>query len=140
MIGEVVVTNGDGPIVEPQSRSTAAQWSEAPGDLRSLDLFVPAVNGTVKLRGLSVGQVSRMYSRVTSHAKGKPPVDVERLNILKFHEGVVEPRFTIGEVESIIQKFGPTFIMVVEAIDDLTNEDPDAEAIQARFREDRGTG
>ena len=137
-------TSGTGQDPEPsiieQPRYSADSWAEAPGDLEAVDLFVPAVNDYVKVKGLSVGQLSSIYQRCTNNKPGAMPVDVVRINTLKFKDGVIEPKFTEAQANDIQFKFGPAFGMVIEKIDELTNEDPNAAEALARFRAGTRTG
>lgn len=139
--------NGTGPPPSPdpqvieQPRRSVDSWDNAPADLGTEDLFVPAVKDFVTCRGLSVGMLSQIYQRCTTNKPGaKVPVDVVRINTLKFKEGVVEPKFTEQQANDIQFKFGPAFVMVIEKIDELTNEDPNAAEALARFRAGTRTG
>ncbi len=129
------------PTIIEQPTFSAEAWDDAPSDLRSETLYVPAVKSHVEVKGLSPGQLSDIYQRCTNNKPGaKIPVDVVRINTLKFRAGVVRPRFTEQKVNEIQFKFGPAFNMVLEKIDDLTNEDPNSADALARFRAGTGTG
>jgi hypothetical protein len=57
-----------------------------------------------------------------------------RLAVLQFKHGVIEPEFTLEEVEAIAEKYGPAFNKVVARIDELSGVDKEAiEAAEARF-------
>ncbi len=129
-----------GQIIDAPTFSAEA-WDDAPSDLRSEPLYVPAVKSHVEVKGLSPGELSDIYQRCTNNKPGaKIPVDVVRINTLKFRTGVVKPRFTEQKVNEIQFKFGPAFNMVIEKIDELTNEDPNSADALARFRAGTGTG
>ncbi len=136
--------NGRGdtpPTIIDQPTFSAEAWDDSPSDLRSEILFVPAVGSHVEVKGLSPGQLSDIYQRCTNNKPGaKVPVDVVRINTLKFRTGVVRPVFTEAKVNEIQFKFGPAFVAVLEKIDELTNEDPNSADALARFRAGTGTG
>lgn len=116
-------------------RATKDDWLNGPGDLREEDFAVPGMNKTVRLRGLSVGQVSMMAQICNkSTKKGESRVDVVRFNVLRFKFGVVDPSFSEQEAAQIMEKWGPAFLRVTERIEALTNEDPEAaEEYKAQF-------
>jgi hypothetical protein len=61
-------------------------------------------------------------------------VNTATLEILKFHHGCVDPKFSTAEAEQIATKYGPAFTKVVEKIDELSGTSPeDVAKVQARF-------
>ncbi len=144
LLAETATTNGhadEAPKIIEQPRYSVDSWDDSPSDLRSEPMFIPAVNDWIEVKGLSPGQLSDIYQRCTNNKPGaKVPVDVVRINTLKFKEGVTRPRFTEAKVNEIQFKFGPAVNMVLEKIDELTNEDPNSADALARFRAGTGTG
>jgi hypothetical protein len=69
-------------------------------------------------------------------------VDTEKLAVIQFANGVVEPEFTEAEAQQIAEKYGPAFNAVVERIDELSGVDKEAiEKANAMFPDSgKGTG
>lgn len=62
-------------------------------------------------------------------------IDSERLEILKFAHGVVEPEFSEEEAAQVAAQYGPAFKRVIKAINEISGlEDADIKAAEARFQ------
>lgn len=62
-------------------------------------------------------------------------IDSERLEILKFAHGVVEPEFSEDEAAQVAAQYGPAFKRVIKAINEISGlEDADIKAAEARFQ------
>ena len=120
-------------------RSTVDAWLEGPGDLREAVVEdVPVEGESVLVQALAAGYVNEARSEATELKQvGRDQivtVNAARMEVLQFAHGVIEPKFTVAQAETISQKYGPAFRKVVDKIDELS--DVDKEAIteaEARF-------
>lgn len=121
------------------SRSTKASWLEGKGDLREADVDdVPVKGETVRVRGLPAAYSNQAQSEAlemkTIGNTQVATVNVERVEVLQFAHGVIDPEFSVEEAEEISKRFGPAFKKVVAKIDELSGVDKDAiEKAEARF-------
>lgn len=125
------------------TRSTKESWLNGPGDLREAEVEVvldpdkPAE--TVLVRGLAAefsNQATSDAMEMVQTPKGDQTMKVNtaRLDCLKFHHGVIEPKFSLDETEAIARKYGVAFNKVVEKIDSLSGVSPeDVAKVEARF-------
>jgi len=127
-------------------RSTKESWLAGPGDLEEADVEnVPAPGQTVRVRGLPAAYSNRATSKALELVTGRrgeqsATVNTERLEVIQFAAGCVDPTFTEAEAEIISQKFGPAFKAVIEKIDELSGVNKEAiEQADATFQAG-GTG
>jgi len=113
-------------------RSTRASWLEGPGDLREEDVEdVPVKGESIRVRGLPAAYSNDATSKaleLVTGARGQQTahVNTEKLEVLQFTYGCVEPTFNEDEARQIAQKFGPAFRKVIAKIDELSGVDKDA--------------
>jgi hypothetical protein len=50
-------------------------------------------------------------------------VNTDRLEVLQFAHGVIDPQFSEDEARAVSQKFGPAFKKVISKIDELSGVD-----------------
>lgn len=122
------------------SRSTKETWLDGPGDLREADVEdVPVAGQSVRVRGLPAAYSNRATSKALELVTGPrgdqtARVNTERLEIIQFAAGCVDPTFTEAEAEQIAQKFGPAFKKVIAKIDELSGVNKEAlEQAEATF-------
>lgn len=114
------------------ARSSKKSWLEGPGDLQQEEVEdVPVKGESVLVRGLPAAFSSRAHSQaleLKTGARGEQTaqVNTERLSVIQFANGVVEPTFTEAEAQTIAEKYGPAFNKVVEKIDELSGVDKEA--------------
>ena len=123
------------------ARSTKDAWLNGPGDLKEADVEdVPVRGESVRVRGLPAAYSNRATSKALELVTGRrgeqsATVNTERLEIIQFAAGCVDPVFTEEEAEKIAQKFGPAFRKVIEKIDELSGVDKEAiEKTNATFQ------
>lgn len=120
------------------SRSTKESWLQGEGDLKEADVEdVPVPGQSVRVRALSARYSAQVQSQVKTVNEGRSAVmkvDVESMEVLQFHHGVIDPTFTLDEAKQIQEKFGPAFRKVVAKIDELSGIDKEAiEQAEQRF-------
>lgn len=123
--------------------STKESWLEGPGDLRE-DVVedVPVKGQSVRVRGLSAAfsnQASSEGLEIHLNERGQQTTkaDSAAVQVLQFHHGVIEPKFTLDETKKIAEKYGTAFIRVIEKIDELSGVDTKAvEKADATFPSD----
>lgn len=121
------------------SRSTKQSWLEGPGDLKEDEVQdVPVKGESVKIRALSATAANGATSEAltTSEHRGQQvmKVDSVKLDILRFHQGVIDPQFSVEEVTTISAKYGPAFHRVIKAINEISGiDDETVKETDARF-------
>jgi hypothetical protein len=122
------------------ARSTKDAWLEGPGDLREADVEdVPVKGQSVRVSGLPAAYSNQASSealelKTTHQGEQLATVNTDRLEVLQFAHGVIDPKFTEEEARVISEKYGPAFKKVIAKIDELSGVDKDAiEAAQATF-------
>lgn len=121
------------------ARSTKSSWLEGKGDLREADVEdVPVKGESVRVRGLPAAYSNQAQSEAlemkTIGNTQVATVNVERVEVLQFAHGVIEPEFSVEEAEEVAKKFGPAFKKVVAKIDELSGVDKESiEKAEARF-------
>lgn len=131
-------TNGheQEPVVVIDSPVRAKRsWLDGPGDLLEMDIEVPGVSDSVKIRSLSAGQHARIQNESMTMKGDEMRFDTHRRQILTFLEGVIEPGdFTEPEVNVVAHKWGPAFKLVVDAISLISESaEEDMKRVRARF-------
>ena len=120
------------------ARSTKESWLQGQGDLKEADVEdVPVPGESVRVRALSARYSAQVQSQVKTVNEGRSAVmkvDVESMEALQFHHGVIDPQFSLEEARQIQEKFGPAFRKVVSKIDELSGIDKEAiEKTEQRF-------
>lgn len=120
---------------DDQPRLDKGSWLNGATDLEEAEVYVEAVNDHVKIRALSAGQHARIQSQCLTMKGDAAKVDTQRLGVLKFVAGVIEPKFDEQEANVISHQFGPSFELVIKAIDELSGAtEADVQAAMRRFR------
>lgn len=118
-----------------QPRLDKQSWLNGATDLEEAEVHVEAVGDSVKIRALSAGQLARIQSQCLSMKGDVAKVDSQRMGVLKFCAGVVEPKFDEQEANVISHQFGPSFSLVLQAIDELSGaSEEDVQRAMRRFR------
>jgi hypothetical protein len=114
------------------ARSTKESWLSGPGDLETAEVEnVPAPGQSVLVRGLPAAYSNRATSKaleLVTGARGEQSatVNTEKLEVIQFAAGCVEPSFTEEEAQVIAQKYGPAFKRVIAKIDELSGFDKES--------------
>lgn len=114
------------------ARSTKDAWLNGPGDLREADVEdVPVEGESVRVRGLPAAYSNQATSEALELITGPrgeqtAHVNTEKLEVLQFAHGVIDPVFTVDEARLVAQKFGPAFRKVIAKIDELSGVDKEA--------------
>ncbi|HMF62275.1 MAG TPA: hypothetical protein VK595_17980 [Vicinamibacterales bacterium] len=123
------------------SRSTKDAWLQGPGDLREADVEdVPVAGQSVRVRGLPAAYSNQATSEALELVTGRrgeqtARVNTEKLEVLQFAHGVIDPTFSVEEARIIAQRYGPAFQKVVAKIDELSGVDKEAiEKTNATFQ------
>lgn len=118
-----------------QPRLDKSSWLSGATDLEEAEVFVEHLGGTVKVRALSAGQLASITDRCLSMKGESMKVDSQRMAVLKFAAGVIEPKFDENEANVIAHQFGKAFSLVVGVIDELSKaSEEDIAKAQRRFR------
>lgn len=127
--------NGTAPDVIEQPRYDKQSWLNGATDLEEGEVHVEAIGDSVKVRALSVGQITRIQ-RKSMDKSGQ--ADPQKLAVQTFAIGVVEPKFSEEEANVIAHRFGQAFLKVVTEINRLSGFSEEAiEEVEQRFRETR---
>lgn len=135
----------NGVVDHPQALSSSevveqpsfdkTRWLTGPSDIEEQDLYVEAIDATVKIKGLTAAEAGQIQNECTVVRGDQFEFNSSRSALLTFMHGVVEPKFTEQEVNVIQHKFGPAFGLVVEAVNDISKGSPDAlKQAKQRFR------
>jgi hypothetical protein len=123
------------------NRSSKSSWLDGPSDLKTDEVQdVPVEGESVLVRGLPAAFSARAQSKALVMKTGTrgeqtAEVDTEKLAVIQFANGVVEPEFSEAEAQQIAEKYGPAFNKVVERIDELSGVDKESiEKANATFR------
>lgn len=126
--------NGQPDVID-QPKLDKQSWLNGATDLEEAEVYVEAVSDHVRIRALSAGQLARIQSQCLSMKGDSAKVDTQRLGVLKFTAGVIEPVFDEQEANVISHQFGPSFELVLKAIDELSGaSEADVSAAMRRFR------
>jgi hypothetical protein len=122
-------------------RSTKQAWLEGPGDLREEDVEdVPVQGQSIRVRGLPAAYSNQATSEALELITGPrgeqtAHINTEKLEVLQFAHGCVDPTFTVDEARLVAQKFGPAFRKVIAKVDELSGVDKEAiEKTNATFQ------
>src|SRR5690349_5512368 len=123
------------------SRSKKSAWLEGPSDLKEDDVVVdfPEEGDTVKVRGLPAAYSNQatsdaMEQRTWPNGQQTATIDTNKMEIIKFAHGCVDPSFDTHEAEIVFKRLGPAVKKVVAKIDELSGVDENAVAdTHARF-------
>lgn len=107
-------------------RSTKDAWLSGPGDLSEAEVEdVPVRGSSVLVRALPAAYSNKARSEAQElKIVGNDQVvtiNAEKLEILQFQYGVVDPQFTYDEAEQIAQRYGRAFRKVISKIDELSD-------------------
>jgi hypothetical protein len=89
---------------------------------------VPVKGQSVRVRGLPAAYSNQASSealelKTTNDGGQIATVNTDRLEVLQFAHGVIDPQFSEDEARSVSQKFGPAFKKVIAKIDELSGVD-----------------
>ena len=87
--------------------------------------------GAVKVQGMSVAQRTSLLSRIRDSKTGE--IDAEKASVVAFIEGVVEPKFSMGDYEALRQKYAG-------AIDRVTKKFLELSGLETRALEEARKG
>jgi len=117
------------------SRLSKDSWLHGATDLVDEEVYVEAINDSVKIRSLSAGQLARITDQCLSMKGDQAKVDSRRMSVLKFVNGVVEPKFDEQEANVIAHQFGKSYSLVVSLIDEISEAtEEDIAKAKSRFR------
>ena len=123
------------------ARSTKDDWlAPDAGDLEELEIpDVPVKGQSVKIRALSATAANAATSSAVSteevRGQTRMKVDSVKLDIIRFAEGVIEPKFTHAEATIISGKFGPAFNKVLSELNRISGiTEEQIRETEARFQ------
>ena len=132
---DVVAAQNGGGEVNGQPQLDKSSWLNGATDLEETDVLVESLGGTVRVRALSAGDLARITDQCLSMKGDVAKVDSQRMGVLKFATGVIEPKFDEAEANVISHRFGKAFSLVVGVIDELSKaSEEDIAKAQRRFR------
>jgi uncharacterized protein (DUF39 family) len=100
-------------------------------DIIERTVHVPQWGGSVRIRGLTKGQHQALRKRATVRSQ----VETDRLEMLLFAESLIEPRFTLEQVEQLKNKAAAPFETVLKAVLEVNGlADGAVEQAEAEFR------
>jgi hypothetical protein len=101
---------------------------------------VPVQGQSVRVRGLPAAYSNQATSEALELVTGRrgeqsAHINTEKLEVLQFAHGCVDPTFTVDEARQIAQRFGPAFRKVIAKIDELSGVDKESiEQTNATFQ------
>ncbi len=121
-------------ILEPPKILSVEDILSAP-DLEEMIVAVPEWGGSVKIRSFS----KQRQLQMRKDSMNGNEVDSERMELLMFIEGVVEPKFTTAHIDALRQKSAVAMDRVLQAILKLGGLTPDEQGeIEKSFRDGPG--
>lgn len=127
-------TNGAADVVDAP-RFDKQSWLDGPGDLDEVEVHVDAIGDSVTVRALTAGQLASIQDQCLHMKNDVMKVDSQRMGVLKFARGVVNPVFSEDEANVIAHKFGRSFSLVVGVIDEISKaSEEDVQHARRRFR------
>lgn len=131
-------SNGTVDDVIDAPRFDKDSWLRGATDLEEAEVFVSDEQGSVKVRSLSAGQLATIQDQCLVMKGDIMKLDTQRMAVLKFKAGVIEPKFTESEANVISMNFGQAFSLVVSVIDEISRaSEEDVAKAKARFRPKR---
>lgn len=104
-------------------------------DIQERVVEVPEWGGAVKIKSFTKQRQIQLRAQAVD---GKGEVDSERMELLMFIEGVVEPRFSAQHIDLLKEKSASAMDRVLSAILDLGGLTPERQAEMERdFRQER---
>jgi len=112
-------------------RSTKESWLTGTDLQEAVVDDVPVKGQSVLVRGLPAAYSNRATSKALELMSGPrgeqtATVNTEKLEIIQFAAGCVDPSFTEEEAAIVAQRFGPAFKRVIAKIDELSGLDKEA--------------
>jgi hypothetical protein len=113
-------------------RSTKESWLNGPGDLREAVVEdVPVEGKSVRVRGLAAAYSNRATSvatevKTTNKGEQVATINTEKMEVIQFAQGVIDPQFSEQDADVISRKYGPAFKKVIAKIDELSGVDKEA--------------
>lgn len=128
------VAEGNGHVLD-QPKFDKQSWLTGATDLQEGEVYVEAINDSVKVRGLTAGQLASIQTQCTTMKGSTLKFDAGRAEVLRFAAGVVEPQFSEEEANVIAHRFGESFSLIVSVIDEISRaSEEDVAKAKARFR------
>ncbi len=127
------------------ARSDKQALLDGPGDLKTAEVVVdiPKKGDTIKVRALPASYSNQAASEglrweTGEHGIQTSSIDTQKMEVLQFAGGCVEPTFTVEEAQAMSEKYGRLFKSVVEKVNELSGINPEAvKETEARFRSER---
>lgn len=101
-------------------------------DLKTREVELPSIGGSVLVQGLSAAYSNQAQSEAlettfTKRGDQVAKVNTSKLEIIQAQHGLVEPALSsYEEAEKFAQNCGPAFRAVIDAIDELSGLDKEA--------------
>lgn len=128
-----VIEPSDEAPLEPRVYLTREQLLGA-DDLVEEDIYVKEWGGWIQVRAFSKG----VQIEIRERAMVDEEVKQDKLQMISFLEGVVQPAFELGDQEALKEKNALAFDRVLKLIfkiSGMATDDEEAEAKEAEFRE-----
>jgi hypothetical protein len=124
-----------GTLVE-EFKFDKGSWLDGRTDLQDVEVEIgDPINDAVVIRSLSAAQQAAIQDQCLTMKGDTMKVDSRRMQVMRFTRAVVQPKFEEREVEQISKKFGKSFSLVLEAIDDISKAtEEDVRKARRRFR------
>jgi hypothetical protein len=95
-------------------------------DIEEREIEVPQWGGSIKVRSLSLEQISSIREHAVKTVKGKEVLDARLQMAGLLCEGIVEPEYDFAEAQQLMKKSASATSIVVKAIHDLSGLLPEA--------------
>lgn len=129
--------NGTPDIID-QPKFDKAAWLNGATDLEEGEVYIEALDDSVKVRGLSAGQLATIQDQCLVMKGETMKLDTQQMDVMKFCAGVIEPKFSRDEANVISHRFGTSFSLVVSVINEISKaSEEDVQKARRRFRPKR---
>jgi hypothetical protein len=98
----------------------------AADDIEERTIAVPQWGGDVRVRSLSLEQISEIRAHAVKTVKGKEEVDAKLQMAGLLCEGIIEPEYDFEEAKRLMKKSAAATSIVVQAINELSGLLPEA--------------
>jgi len=120
---------------------TVAQILGAPSDLIEDTVEVPEWGGSIRIRSLTAAEQAKVRQASIELGHNSTRLIFAEMEKRQFEYGVVEPKFTSQDVNTLFHRTGPSWRRVIDALDRLTPiRKDDLDKDEAAFPEGGGTG
>jgi hypothetical protein len=95
-------------------------------DIEEREVEVPQWGGSVKIRSLTLEQISAIRAHAVKTVKGKEEVDARLQMAGLLCEGIIEPEIDFAEAQRLMRKSAAATSIIIQAINEVSGLLPEA--------------